>query len=317
MRWMIVCACLFLSACSHHHSDYYLGYVEGKYIYLSSPVSGQLTTLLVRQGETVTENQPAFQLDPEPEQSQLAAAKAELNIATHDLDNLKLGQRDTIIKSLEAQILRVQANLVFSKKMFDRNTLLQKTGAIGQATFDQSRAKYESDLQELKVTEANLAEAKLGARKYLILAQESKVKSASDRVMECEWRLAQKTKRIPKAGFIQETFYREHEFVPAGKPILSLLPPGNHVVVFFVPEKELNRVKLGKKITFTCDECNKTLSGKISYISSRAEYTPPVIYSRESRSKLVYWIEAAIDADSVKQVNPGEPVNVSVSVSKG
>src|SRR3989338_8117656 len=87
MRWMIVCACLFLSACSHHHSDYYLGYVEGKYIYLSSPVSGQLTTLLVRQGETVTENQPAFQLDPEPEQSQLAAAKAELNIATHDLDN--------------------------------------------------------------------------------------------------------------------------------------------------------------------------------------------------------------------------------------
>lgn len=313
MRWMIVCACLFLSACSEHHSKHYLGYAEGKYVYLSSPISGQLTTLSVRQGETVTENQPAFQLDPEPEQSQLVSAKAQLDVAMHDLDNLKLGERDTIIKRLEAQILRVQANLIFSKKMLDRNTQLQKTGAIGQATLDQARAKYDSDLQELNATEASLAEAKLGARKYLILAQEAKVKSARDHVTEYEWRLAQKTMRIPKSGFIQETFYREHEFVPAGKPVLSLLPPGNRVVVFFVPEKELSRVKLGKKIMFTCDECNKTFSGKINYISSRAEYTPPVIYSRESRSKLVYWIEAAIDPTDVTQVNPGEPVEVALS----
>ena len=313
MRWIIICACFLLSACSDHHSKHYLGYAEGKYVYLSSPVSGNLKTLSVRQGETVGADQTAFQLDPQPEQAQLASAKAQLKIAEHDLNNLKQGQRSTIIERFQAKISRVQANLNYRKKMLDRNVELRKLGAVGEAELDKSRASYETDLQQLHEIQASLAEAKLGARKHLVLAQESRVKKASDRVRENAWRLGRKTIRIPEAGFVQETFYREHEYVPTGKPVLSLLPPGNRVIVFFVPEKSLPSVTLGKKISFTCDECNATYSGKVNYISSQAEYTPPIIYSQHSRSKLVYWIEAAIDSKDVKKINPGEPVQVDIA----
>lgn len=303
--------CFFLFACSHH-SSHYLGYIEGRYVYLSSPVSGQLIQLAVHKGETVQANQLAFQLDPQPELSQLQGAQAQLEVAKQDLENLKLGERYTIIKKLDAHISSAQANLVFSKKMYERNVELKKTGAIGQAALDQSRTQYQNDLQKLNEAEANLAEAKLGARTNLILAQEAKVQAAQDQVNQDQWMVSKKTIHFSQHGFVQDTLFRQNEFVSAGKPVISFLPPENRILIFFVPEKNLSDIKIGEKINFTCDGCAKNLSATISYISSRAEYTPPVIYSENTRTKLVFWIEAKIDPNIVSQMNPGEPVEVSV-----
>lgn len=302
---------LTITSCSHH-SARYLGYVEGKYVYLSSAVSGNLIQLAVHKGETVQANQVAFQLDPQPELSQLNTAKAQLIQAEQELENIKTGERSTIIARLEAQISQAQANVVFSKKMFERNGELVKTGAVGKAVFDESRAKFEADQQKLNEAQANLREAKLGGRTNLIAAQAARVEAAKHQVEQYEWMMAQKTVKIPVDGFVQDTLFRQNEFVPAGKPVISFLPPNNRVLIFFVPEKVLSHLKLGGEISFTCDGCQKNILATINYISSQAEYTPPVIYSENTRDKLVYWIEAKIDPSVVTNMHPGEPVQVTI-----
>lgn len=311
IQWMVISSVVALSACSHHSSDY-LGYVEGEYVYLASPVSGQLIKLAVHRGETVKPNQLAFELDPQPELSQLNSAKAQLEQAQKELDNLKQGERTTIIKRFEAQLSQAEANLVYSKRMSERNAELVKTGAIGKAVADQTNAQYLSDEQKVKEAKANLSEAQLGARTNVVAAQESRVKSAESQVQQYEWMVSQKTVHFAQAGFIQNTLFRQDEFVPAGKPVISLLPPENRILVFYVPEKELSQLKSGQTVFFTCDGCKKHISATVSYISSRAEYTPPVIYSENSRNKLVYWIEAKIDPAVVLDMHPGEPVQVSL-----
>jgi len=311
IKKIILVFCLCLSACSHHNT-HYLGYIEGRYVYLSSPVSGTLVQLAVQKGQTVQANQLAFQLDPQPELSQLQNGQAQLKSAQQELENLKVGERATILKRLEALVSQARANLIFSKKMFERNGELVKTGAIGKAAFDQSRAQYESDEQKLKESEANLAEGKLGARTNLIAAQEAKVQAAEAQVNQYQWMESQKTVRFEEAGFVQDTLFRLNEFVPAGKPVIQFLPPENRILIFFVPEKEISQLLLGEKISFTCDGCEKNISATINYISSQAEYTPPVIYSENTRDKLVYWIEAQIDPSVVLKMHPGEPVEVSV-----
>lgn len=245
IRWIGMILIFAISACSHdqHH---YLGYIEGKYVYLSSPVSGQLTQLAVRKGETVSANQLAFQLDPEPELSQLQNA---------------------------------QTNLVYMQKMFVRNQALRKTGAVGEATLDLSHQQYESAVAE---------------------------------VSRYQWMVSQKTIRFARVGLVQDTLFRQNEFVPAGKPVIQFLPPENRVIVFFVPEKKLSQIHAGQKIYFTCDSCNQKFDATIDYISSQAEYTPPVIYSKDSRDKLVYWVEAKMDPEVAVKMNPGLPIEVEV-----
>jgi HlyD family secretion protein len=312
LQWIGLSCLLLLTSCSHH-SAHYLGYVEGRYVYLSSAVSGNLIQLAVHKGETVQANQVAFQLDPQPELSQLNTAKAQLTQAQQELENIKSGERSTIIARLEAQISQAQANVIFSKKMFERNGELVKTGAVGKAVFDESRARFEADQQKLNEAQANLREARLGGRTNLIAAQAARVEAAKYQVEQYEWMLAQKTVKIPVDGFVQDTLFRQNEFVPAGKPVISFLPPDNRILIFFVPENILSRLKLGAEISFTCDGCKKNIPATINYISSQAEYTPPVIYSENTRDKLVYWIEAKIDPSVVKSMHPGEPVQVSIT----
>src|SRR3990167_7590044 len=277
---MLIATVLCLFACSKHHSTHALGYIEGRYVYLSSAVSGQLIQLNVQKGQTVSANQLAFQLDPQPEYSELQNAQAQLTVAQQDLENLKLGERATILKKLQAQVDQVQANLIYSTKTFDRYTKLRQTHVISQAQLDQARSTYEADAQKLRETQANLSEAKLGARDHLILAQEAKVNAMAADVQKFQWMVAQKTVRFSVNGFVQDTLFRQNEFVTAGKPVIEFLPPQNRILIFFVPEKYLSAMRIGKKINFTCDGCAQAISANINYISSHAEYTPPVIYSK-------------------------------------
>jgi HlyD family secretion protein len=302
---------LLLSACSDHHV-HVLGYIEGKYIYLSSPIPGHLIQLAVQKGDTVKVGQLAWKLDPQPEASDLAKAKEQLQAAQQDLENLKSGERSTIIKRLEAQILQAQANVAYSEKMHERNAALAKTGAIGLAVVDQWEAQHEADIQKLQAAKANLAEAKLGARSNLISAQEAKMRAAQNEVTHYQWTLDQKTKYFSQAGYVQDTLYRQNEYVAAGKPVIQFLPPENREVVFFIPQKQLSFIHAGQSITFTCDECQKPFSATIDFISTQAEYTPPVIYSRDSRDKLVYRVEAKMDLNTAINMKPGLPVEVTI-----
>ena len=304
-----------LSGCSKDQDAKYLGYIEGKYTYLSSKVSGHLIALPIHKGETVKAGSLAYVLDPEPERSQLDAAKAKLEADEHQLANLKRGQRPTILHQLEANIKEAQSAVTFAKKMYHRDRVLIKTNAIGQAQLDKSKDDFQRAKEKLNAAESALAEGKQGARQDEILAQASRVKAAKADVAHLTWVVNQKRGYIPKSGMIDDTFYRVGEFVPVGKSVASLLTPENRILVFFIPEKKLSQLKVGAKIAFTCDSCDQATHATVTYIGSRAEYTPPVIYSKDSRDKLVYYIEAKIDPKVVTQFHPGQPVEVSLKDS--
>ena len=127
---------------------------------------------------------------------------------------------------------------------------------------------------------------------------------------QAAWRLEQKSVAAPRSALVQDTFFVEGEWVAAGRPVASLLPPGNVKARFYVPETVLGSLAVGRDVELRCDGCPAPVAAKVSYISSQAEYTPPVLYSKESRGKLLYLVEARPDPAEGLKLRPGQPLDV-------
>ena len=119
------------------------------------------------------------------------------------------------------------------------------------------------------------------------------MKAAQAALAQANWKLEQKSVAAPVTGLVQDTFFVLGEWVPAGRPVVSLLPPGNVKARFYVPEPALSSVRIGAPLEIRCDGC-QPIEARVSYVSSQAEYTPPVLYSKESRSKLLFLVEARL-----------------------
>ena len=147
-----------------------------------------------------------------------------------------------------------------------------------------------------------------------IAAAQADVESARAVLSQSDWRLAQRAIGVPAGApaktLVHDTFYAEGEWVAAGNPVVSLLPPGNLKLRFFVPETALGGLKIGQAVRAVCDGCSAPIMAKISYISRQAEFTPPVIYSRDQRAKLVFLVEARPEPGDAAKLKPGQPLDV-------
>jgi HlyD family secretion protein len=144
---------------------------------------------------------------------------------------------------------------------------------------------------------------------------ESALRTAEARLNSARTRLERRRVASPAAGTIQEVYFRAGERVPAGRPIVSLLPPGNVRVRFFVPQAMLPKVHIGDPIAVRCDGCTGDLMARVSFISAQAEFTPPVIYSQEERARLVFRIEAL--PEKPEDLRVGQPVSVALQPVAG
>jgi len=144
---------------------------------------------------------------------------------------------------------------------------------------------------------------------------EGAVRTAQARLNSAQTRLARRRVFSTVAGSVEQVYYRAGEIVPAGRPVLALLPPDNVKVRFFIGEPMLPRLKLGDAVTISCDGCAGDLTAKVSFIARSAEFTPPVIYSQEERSKLVFLIEAR--PDTPERLRVGQPVSVTLPARDG
>jgi HlyD family secretion protein len=140
---------------------------------------------------------------------------------------------------------------------------------------------------------------------------ESALRTSQARLNSAKTRLIRRKLASPVTGSVQQVYYRPGEMVPAGRPIVALLPPGNLKVRFYVPEAALPRLGYGDVIKVNCDGCPADITAHISFIASAAEFTPPVIYSREERSKLVFLVEALPDKPEALRV--GQPIDVALT----
>jgi HlyD family secretion protein len=154
--------------------------------------------------------------------------------------------------------------------------------------------------------------ARLSARPQQIQAQSAQVAAARAALDQAKWRFDQKHVVAAQAGLVVDTLYREGEWVPSGAPVVRMLPPANVKVRFFVPEPELRAVPVGRKLAIRIDGSDKPVEATVTFVSPEAEFTPPVIYSNDMRSKLVFMLEAQVSAQDAPALHPGQPVEVHI-----
>jgi HlyD family secretion protein len=299
-----------LAACSRKTTDRVQGYVEGEFVYVASPLAGALESLQVQRGAQVKSGDPLFALECAAEKAARDEAERRFAQARANLEDAKQGKRPSEIASIEAQLQQARAALTLSEKEFVRQEDLTRSGAASKQEFDRARSARDQDRQRVAQLEADLKTAQLGSRVDQVAAAEAEARAREAALARADWDLSQKRQLAPQAGLVFDTLYRQGEWVPAGRPVIALLPPQNIKVRAFVPESRVGSIQPGQQIRVTVDGVSSPFTGKVSYISPQAEYTPPVIYSQESRGKLVFMIEAVFEPQIAEKLHPGQPVDV-------
>jgi len=286
------------------------GYVEGDFVLVAATSAGVLTSLSVQRGGRVTEGDALFELDSTAEAADRDQAAARLAQARDRLANLTKGKRAPEIDVLDAQLRQAEAQLNLAARNLERQRRLEGSPAFTQEKLDVATADY--NLQEGRVMElkAQLATARMTiGREDELRAARSEVAAGEAALAQAQWRLDQRIVDAPASGLVADTYFDPGETVGAGQPVVSILPPGNLKVRFFVPEAMLAIVPVGASVIVRCDGCAADIPAEITFVAPSAEFTPPVLYSRENRNRLVFMVEAH-PFERAESLRPGQPVDV-------
>lgn len=303
-------AAFLLAACDQPSNTGLLGYVEADYIYAAPVSGGRITEISVKRGDTVTTGTKLFTLDAIDETAKRAQAEAALEEAKAKLADLRTGERPEELAVIQAQLDAAKASMALSVPRAERRRTMVKTNIVGAEQVDEAESALLADRGHIAEYTARLAAAKLPARSDQIAAAEHAVAEAEAALASAQWALNQRQVVAAADGRIEDVYFRQGEEVNAGAAVLQLLPPPNLKLRLYVPEPILGLYKIGEKLTIACDGCAQGQTATISFIATTAEFTPPVVYSRESRAKLVYLIEARPDDTSLAW-HPGQPVEAN------
>lgn len=304
----ILLAALLLAACEKPAETGLLGYVEADYVYAAPVSGGRIVSVDVKRGDTVAAGASLFAVDATDETAKRDEAEAALEAAKAKLADLQTGERPEELAVIQAQLDAAKASMTLSVPRVERRRKMVKDNIVGVEQVDEAESALQQDRGHIAEYTARLAAAKLPARTQQIAAAEDAVTQAEAALSSAQWALDQRQVVAPAAGRIEDVYFRAGEIANAGTAVLQLLPPTNLKLRLYVPEPELGRYRIGEKLSVACDGCAQGQTATISFIATEAEFTPPVIYSRESRAKLVYLIEARPD-DPAQPWHPGQPVD--------
>lgn len=282
------------------------GYVEGEPLYLASPVAGRVDQMLVQRGDQVSAGQKLFVVDPSQLRGARDQASAEVSAAEAQAADARKGQRPVELAVFDAQVAAAEASMRDAAAVLRRVRPLVQQGIYAKARLDDAQASYDAAAAQVAAAKRQRQAAALGAREDQIRAADSRVAQAGAALGAAQSRLADVSPISPGAARVEDVFFQSGEWAPANQPIVSLLPDDRIKVRFFVPQAQISDYKVGSVVRFACDGCAAGLTARVTFISPRPEFTPPVIYSRETRDRMVFMVEAAPSA----RLNPGQPVDV-------
>ncbi|HSW05321.1 HlyD family secretion protein [Aquabacterium sp.] len=308
---LVISLALIGAACTQPPASGWSGYVEGDYVQVASPLAGTLATLAVQAGQPVAQGAALFTLEADAEQLARAEAQARLLAAQAQAHNIDSGRRDDELGVVRAQLAQARAQATLARSELARQQQLADQGFISRSRLDDAAATVAQTVARVGELEASLRVAQLPARTDERSAARATAMAADEALKQQQWRVAQKTQQAPVAAQVADTYFRAGEWVPAGQPVVSLLPAGAVKARFFVAEAEVATLAPGQSVWLRCDGCGAPIAARITRIATQAEYTPPVIYSNAQRAKLVFMVEArpAAAADAAR-LRPGLPVDV-------
>jgi HlyD family secretion protein len=308
---LTVAAALALAGCTRSEGVFH-GWAEADETRVAPLTTGILTRLAVERGQVVDAGTLLFTQDADAERAARDEAAARLTQAQAQLSNLEAGARSDELDAALAQVREARSALELAQSDLRRTEDLARSGASTPQRLDLARSNAEQSTARLHSAEARLRSLRIPVgRAQEIQAQRAATEMARASLASAEWKLGQRSADAPATGRVLDTYYRTGEMVPSGAAVLSLLPDGALRVRFFVPEPQLPTVKIGAAVKVTCDGCPAALDAQVSFVSPKPEYTPPVVYAGDAKSKLVFLVEARSQA--LQGLHPGQPLDVQVA----
>lgn len=276
------------------------GYVEGEDLFLSSPVAGTISSISAVEGTRVSAGQQLFTIDPatlaaQGEQAQANVAAAQTQIASAEA-NARQADADVAAARADAERARSDLARLLSVRHADPAAVAGKDLDAAQAALRNANARVVA------------AQKAADSRRAQVAVARAQTQQAQGGRREVQIRVNQLSPVAPTNARVEDVFYQRGEWVSANQPVVSLLPDEKVKVRFFVPEQEVARYRPGRDVRFTCDGCARGLTATIRYVSPRPEFTPPIIYSRDSRDRMVFMVEAY--PKRPQGLQPGLPVDV-------
>jgi HlyD family secretion protein len=276
------------------------GYVEGDTLQLSAPVAGLVSQVSVAQGQRVAAGAPLFVMDARSVDAQQAEARAAVAQGQTQVD-----AAEAAVRQAEANARAQEALAVNARTVAERYTRLRQAdpGALAAQELDRAVAEARA-----ATAQAEAARRLAAAARAQVAAARAGVTRAGAGLSELGVRADLLAARAPATGRIEEVYFQTGEWAGANQPVISLLPDARVKLRFYVPEAQVAAYRPGATVRFRCDGCGAERSATIIYVSPRSEFTPPVIYSRESRDRLVFLVEARPTDPAT--LTPGLPVDV-------
>ena len=252
------------------------------------------------EGQRVAAGQQLFPIDPatltaQGEQAQANVAAARTQIASAEAQ-AQQAQAEVAAAAADADKARRDLARLLSVKRDDSAAVAGKDIDAARAALNQANARVAA------------AQKSAQARRAQVVASRAQTEQAMGGAREVAIRVNQLSPAAPSPALVEDVFFQPGEWVNANQPVLSLIPDNKIKVRFFVPEKEVARYRPGRMIRFACDSCAAGQSARIAYVSPRPEFTPPIIFSRDSRDRLVFMVEAYPTRPT--RLMPGLPVDV-------
>ncbi len=285
------------------------GYLEADYVYVAPLTAGRITAIHADQGDHVASGVLLVEMDPEAQTASLAAAKAGVAQAQANLDNLETGSREAEIAVIEASLRRAEADRDLAKGNMDRTQVLTEKGTASSVQLQQMQSQLAVAQAQVDQLQAQLEVARLPARAAQRNAAEAALDVARFQMQSAQVALRDRKLTAPITGVVDQRFYDPGEVAGAGAPILSLYDPDKLKVIFFLPEARRAELALGKVLAVACDTCPVELSAEVTRIAPEPQFTPPILYSRDERGRLVFRAEARMSR--TKGLSPGQPVSLT------
>jgi len=287
-----------LGACDTQIEEGWLGYAEGEEALIAAPQPGWLTSIEVQRGADVSLGDVLFTLDATRELAARDTANAAISGA-----NALIAQADAQAAQALATRAQAEADTLRSEREFERQEGLVAIGATPRREMETAEASLQSARARRTQADAQRAQA-MGLRAQAT----AQIEETEAALATAEYNLTERSVQARVAGTVQDIYFRAGEYATAS-PIISILPPQNVFVRFFVPEEDLAGLSLGDEVQINCDNCPENLTANVSFISAEVEYTPPIIYGVNNRQKLVFKAEA--HAPGGLGLRPGLPVDVT------
>lgn len=289
--------------------DGWNGYLEADYVYVAALSPGRISAIAASEGDTVAVGEVLVQIEAGAETAQVEAARAGVDQARARLENLSTGARAAEIAVLEAGLRRAEADRDLAQANLLRSAALAGKGVLSPARLDGERAALAAAQAQLDQLRAQLEVARLPARPGDRQAAEATLDQALAQELAAGQALAERQLTAPIAGRIDRRFFDLGEVAGAGAPILSIYDPDRLKAVFFVPEAARAALHPGDWLALTCDDCPPGLRARVTRLAAEPQFTPPILYSREERARLVFRAEAVLQAPAAG-LSPGQPVTL-------